>query len=259
MRLQQSLAGNWAFQLDPEGQVQHDALQTDRTIPVPMPWQAVFPELERYSGYAWYQRTFTLDESWLQGEILLDFGAVDYWCQVYINGQYIGEHEGGYTPFRFPIRQCVRAGENELSVYVYDSVQSEIVIPRWRDDAAPERTQPPFDPTLIPHGKQTWYIDASGIWQDVTLTAVPKRYIDAVHITPDIHTGSAHVRVALNGTGSVGTLRVTLDGHTVGVPADGQHVELTIRVDNPRLWTPDTPTLYTAAESLHAEGNVDQV
>jgi beta-galactosidase/beta-glucuronidase len=104
MRLQQSLAGRWQFQLDPDGAVSIDTLQPDREISVPLPWQAAFPDLRQYSGYAWYQRTFKVADSWLFGELLLDFGAVDYWCEVYVNGQCIGEHEGGYTPFRFLIR-----------------------------------------------------------------------------------------------------------------------------------------------------------
>src|SRR5450432_2654015 len=134
MRLQRSLAGSWQFQIDPEGTLRPEQLQPDgdikpdRQITVPLPWQAALPELERYGGYAWYQRTFDLDETWLAGGLLLHFGAVDYSCQVYVNGQLAGEHEGGYTPFTLPILSRVHAGENTLSVRVYDAPMESIVI-----------------------------------------------------------------------------------------------------------------------------------
>src|SRR4051794_39993753 len=98
MRRQTSLSGTWQFQLDPDGTLALAALAPDRMITVPLPWQAAFSDLQHYSGYAWYRRSVDLDEAWLGGELLLHFGAVDYWCQVFVNGQLAGEHEGGYTP-----------------------------------------------------------------------------------------------------------------------------------------------------------------
>jgi hypothetical protein len=262
MRLQNVLSGQWAFQLDPEGVLEESALQPDRKIPVPMPWQAAFPELSRYSGYAWYQHRFELSPDWMTGELLLHFGAVDYWCQVYVNGQYVGAHEGGYTPFRFPIRQYVQQGENRLSVRVYDTVQEAIVIPRWRDAPDAASAQPPFNPELIPHGKQTWYIDASGIWQDVKLTAVPAQYIDRVQITPDIHSGETHVRVMLGGAAQHSQkVRVVINAQTIEATAAAGQNDLTVTVNIPApvLWTPDTPHLYTAEVSLFAEDGTDKV
>src|SRR5689334_11806453 len=98
MRQSRSLAGSWQFQLDPDGTLTVDTLAPDREIQVPLPWQAAFPDLQQYSGYAWYRRYIELDDDWLGGQLLLRFGAVDYWCQVYVNGSLAGEHEGGYTP-----------------------------------------------------------------------------------------------------------------------------------------------------------------
>ena len=246
MRQQLSLTGNWQFQLDPADEFTTATLQPDRMIPVPLPLQAAFPELRRYSGYMWYQRTFEVVA--VSGELLLDFGAVDYWCQVFVNGTCVAEHEGGYLPFRIAIGKQVQIGENRLTVRVYDTAQTAITIPRWIEPHA-EPTQPPFNPETIPHGKQTWYLDASGIWQDVMLTTVPARYIDQVHVTPDIHTGAAQVRVRLAGAPSAGSLRVTIDGAAAETPVapDETEVTLTVRVDQPSLWTPATPVLYTAA------------
>src|SRR6476660_6414394 len=99
MRNVRSLSGTWQFQFDPEGSLTLDSLSPDREITVPLPWQAAFPEYQQYSGYAWYRRAFDVEEEWLGGELLLHFGAVDYWCEVFVNGQSVGTHEGGYMPF----------------------------------------------------------------------------------------------------------------------------------------------------------------
>lgn len=262
MRPQRSLAGHWQFQIDPNDLINIDTLAPDRTIPVPLPWQAAFPELQPYSGYAWYRHEFDLDESWLAGELLLHFGAVDYWCQVFVNGHLAGQHEGGYTPFTLPIRRHAQPGRNQIAVRVYDSAQSEIVIPRWpdyREEQGP--SQPPFDANNVPHGKQEWYINVGGIWQDVTLTAVPPTYIDHVRVITDIHTGQTQVTVQLAGapttTASIGRIRArstNADGAAAGeatVPVgDGEEYTLTIPVAQPRLWSLEDPHLYTLTVQL---------
>ncbi|MBL8132200.1 MAG: hypothetical protein JNL42_10115 [Anaerolineae bacterium] len=246
MRQQQSLSGQWQFQLDPQGALSIETLHPDRVIPVPMPIQAAFPELQQVDGFAWYSRVFMVED--LDGELLLDFGAVDYWCQVFVNGALVGEHEGGYTPFRIPLRRWVQTGENTLVVRVYDAVQKAITVRRWVEQPAPEGSEPPFNAETIPHGKQTWYLDASGIWQDVTLTRVPARYIERVQVTPNIHTGEASVRVLLAGAAQGVTARVTIAGVTVeaALVSDQTEATLTVHVPDAQWWTPDTPTLYTA-------------
>jgi hypothetical protein len=248
MRFQQSLAGRWQFTLDPDGSFHHDTVRFDREIPVPMPWQAAFPELREYSGYAWYQRTFEVNDDWLAGEVLLEFGAVDYWCEVFVNGQRVGEHEGGYLPFRFAVRSALFAGNNTLTVRVYDPVQDAIVIPRWRHDATPpDRTQPPFNAVNIPHGKQEWYINVGGIWQDVRLTAVPSRYIEQAHVTATL-AGDVQIDVKIGGVSADAVLKVKVGDQAVeaDVPADQTIGTLSLKIPQPKWWSPETPTLYTA-------------
>src|SRR5215210_687814 len=173
MRRSLSLAGKWGFQLDPEGSLTVESLTPDREIKVPLPWQAAFPELRTYRGYAWYILSIDLDEQWLGEGLLLHFGAVDYWCQVFVNGHLACEHEGGYTPFDVAIRPYVSLGANQIAVRVYDTAQTNIVIPRWADTSeAAASAALPFDAEDIPHGKQEWYVNVGGIWQDVVLTAV---------------------------------------------------------------------------------------
>lgn len=269
MRQPQSLAGIWQFQVDPDGSLTHDTLSLDRAIPVPLPWQAAFPDLQQYSGYGWYQTDFEVPAAALNGELLLHFGAVDYWCQVFVNGTLAGEHEGGYMPITLPIRRFVQPGANRLIVRVYDSAQTQIDIPRWPSyPPTTSREGPPFDANHVPHGKQEWYINVGGIWQDVTLTAVAATYIDHVQITPDIHTGAARIVVELAGDRAAlagGHLDLAVqDGQrevtiTVLLVAGRTIYEATLTVSEVHCWSPEDPHLYSATVGLVSPAGEDRL
>jgi len=244
-----SLNGTWGFHPDPTGDLTLATFIPSRSIPVPLPWQAAFPDLQRYSGWAWYQRTFEIDLGWLKDEVLLTFGAVDYWCAVYINGEKAGEHEGGYTPFTLAVGHLIREGENQVAVRVYDPIQSTIVNQRQPNfPVEPSGTQP-SGALSIPHGKQEWYVNVGGIWQDVTLRAVPITYIDNVKVTTALD-GTATVWVALAGADE-GDLQVEAvvgwKGETVATalgPASDGAAELSLCIPHPKLWTHNSPNLY---------------
>lgn len=268
MRQVRSLNGQWQFQLDPTGVITPTSVTFEpaRAMPVPMPWQTAWPELEQYSGYAWYGYELSLEASVLQagGELLLHFGAVDYWCQVFVNGELAGQHEGGYMPFDVPIKAWVKAGSNQLLVRVYDSVQPNITIPRWPDYPPHTTTnQPPFDAIQVPHGKQEWYINVGGIWQDVTLIAVPPTYLENVQVRTDIHTGEAHFKLTLGGDTAHFQGEIRLQVNEVETSVRGKQGEteyqLALKIDQPNLWDVQTPNLYTAhialADSDIAEAN----
>src|SRR5260370_25822413 len=132
-----------------------------------------------------------------------------------------------------------------------------ITIPRW-STATDDRDSPPFDARNVPHGKQEWYVNVGGIWQDVTLTAVSKIYIDHLKITPDIHTGRVNVEIRL--AGNVGhadgyqlTLRTADSDSAISLPLmDGkENYQVTLHVDHLHLWNVDDPYLYTLITSLN--------
>ena len=249
-----TLNGTWQFQLDPAGELAADTLQPDRNITVPMPWQAAFADLQQYSGYAWYQRSFVIEAALLAGAVLTDFGAVDYWCQVFVNGTLVGEHEGGFTPFSFDLTAALQPGENTLAVRVYDSAQESIIVPRWASQVE-QHNGPPFDARDLPHGKQEWYINVGGIWQDVTLRSVPKCSIQHVHITPDIVAGTATVSVTLTGdlATASGRLRLNIGDEasaTLALVAGQANYRAVLTLTQPHLWTLEDPFLYTLDAQL---------
>ena len=257
-RITTTLNGIWEFQLDPAGELAAAALQPDRSITVPMPWQAAFADLQRYSGYAWYQRNLDIDAAMLAGTVFIDFGAVDYWCQVFVNGILVGEHEGGYTPFSFDITAALHAGKNALAVRVYDSAQESITVPRWASQLD-THNGPPFDARDLPHGKQEWYINVGGIWQDVALRSVPKCSIQHLHITPDVIAGTATVRVMLTGdlAGANGSLRLSTGdtaSATIALVAGQAEYSAVLTLAQPHIWTLEDPFLYSLDAEL-ALGN----
>jgi hypothetical protein len=252
-----SLAGEWQFQLDPSGRFNVATIRPDRTIRVPSSWQAAFPELRRYSGYAWYRRSFEVEGAIGGGDLRLRFGAVDYWCEVFLNGVRLGEHEGGYTPFEFGLRDAMRIGRNDIAVRVFDPVQSAVVTERWPDfDGALQaaRHGPPFVAAHVPHGKQDWYINMGGIWQDVTLTPRRSGWIDRIHVTPEAGLASAHVELVLAGdverlVRSNVLLAVRRSGETVAqaeltLRPNQRQYATTVTIPGAQPWTPDRPILY---------------
>lgn len=243
-----SLSGTWFFQPDPDGTLTADTLQPTQTITVPLPWQAAFPEMERYGGYAWYQRNIEISASWLDGEVLLTFGAVDYSCEVFINGHAAGGHEGGYTPFTLAIRRYLQVGDNQITVRVYDPIQLGVGLQRYPKFPLETINGQPPGPQSVPHGKQEWYVNVGGLWQDVTLRAVPATWIDAVKVTTALD-GTVKVAVRLAGNKASSVIEVSALWHdkpvaSASTTADGEGT-LILTIDDAQWWSPANPNLYT--------------
>ena len=132
----------------------------------------------------WYRRTFFVPEAWNNTTILLHFGAVDWDCDVFVNGTLLGNHQGGYDPFWYDITGALNAtGQNELVVSVWDPTN--------------KGRQPVGKQSDKPNG--IWYTAVSGIWQTVWLEPVPRTYIDTIRITPDVDNQTLTVVVEVNG------------------------------------------------------------
>ena len=173
----------------------------------------------------WYRKVFTLPESFKGGHTLLHFGAVDWECEVIVNGSKLGGHTGGYCPFSFDITDVLREGENELVVKVYD----------------------PTDEGWQNRGKQAskshgfWYTATSGIWQTVWLENVPESYIKSYRITPDIDAGVLNIKTDLQGEG---TLHIAVyDGETLVSEKDISNDDC-VAIPDAKLWSPEDPHLY---------------
>ena len=120
-----SLSGAWQFAIDPDADGQawgwaQPEFNDSGWLPVTVPhtWN-VMPEYADYEGIAWYRRQLTLPPSAADAHLRLRFGGVFYLAQVWLNGVYLGQHEGGYTPFEFDVSGLARSGAaNVLAVRV---------------------------------------------------------------------------------------------------------------------------------------------
>lgn len=190
-----------------------------------------------------YRRTFSLPDSYAGRNVLLHFGAVDWRCYVYVNGQLAGTHDGGSAPFHFDITPYLKAeGEQELQVAVWDPTSGG---------------QPNGKQSTSPSG--IWYTASSGIWQTVWMEPVSPAHILSYEPIPDIDHSTASFKVNASEQASVA---ITIkDGDKVVTTVTGQTGEaITAGIPEAKLWSPDAPNLYTLDIALQQDGKeVDRV
>lgn len=189
-----------------------------RQIEVPFPAEA---ELSGYAGdtdILNYERYFELPDDFYNDndKVILHFGAVDQICDVYLNDEFLIHHEGGYLPFSIDITKHLK-DTNKLNVNVKDDLDY-----------------------FYPYGKQSkkpsgmWYTPVSGIWQSVWLEAYHKDGIDDLSIQTDMHTLTLHIASNSN------SFKVEFEGFNETF----NESDITIRIDDPHLWSLNDPYLY---------------
>ena len=278
------LAGCWKFKTDPEGRgdfqepdssieswqrqvtyfdLEHDDSAWDE-IAVPACWQTAG---YRYNGIAWYRTRFDYTPDGANNVVRLHFKGVDYFADVWLNGYYLGSHEGFFHRFAFDASRWIRHGENLLTVKV-DAPNLKRVLVKG---ALQGINWDCNDPTL----------DPGGIWNDVQLLASRDLYLEDLKVTPylDLEGNSARIlcRVTIcNPTGeikevSVGTTlsphNFTGESHTASaaviVPPGVSQADLWLNVVEPRLWWPwdmGAQNLYDVAVSVTDEaGELDRL
>jgi len=212
-------------------------------FPVESALSSVRKRIER-GQYLWYRREFALPEGWKDKRVLLHFGAVDWACNVGVNGRTVGEHTGGYDPITIDITDALNAaGAQQLTVRVAD----------------------PTDRDVQPRGKQVskpggiYYTPTTGIWQTVWLEAVPAVRIEGLKIVPGASVEEVLITTSRTPGGLRGsTLRLTAtDGNRVVAEATGHPGELiSLKPADPKLWSPDNPHLYDLKVDLLENGQV---
>ena len=184
-----------------------------------------------------YRRTFTLPENFSGKAVLLHFGAVDWRCYVYVNGQLAGTHDGGSVPFSFNITSLLNEGaEQELQVAVWDPT----------DGGQPNGKQ-----SVSPGG--IWYTPNSGIWQTVWLEPVSPTHIESYEPIPDIDNSTVSVKVKTSAPCTL-TLKVK-DGESLVAEQTGSSEQtFSLSIPSAKLWSPDEPNLYDLEITINEEG-----
>jgi beta-galactosidase/beta-glucuronidase len=184
-------------------------------------------------------------EEFYKRDLLLNFGAVDYACTIWINGHEVGHNRGGHVPFQFDIAPYLKSGSNRLTVRVED-----------RQD--PEQ----------PRGKQSYtglpgnidYYCTTGIWQTVWLEPVPPVRIEELRIITHAKRNLLELTVFLHAPSAAWRVEVEVleDGKRVAISEDSTAVatgRLAITIPYAKLWSPESPHLYDLQVRLY-DGNV---
>lgn len=213
-----------------------------QTIVVPFPWGSPLSQVKDEAPLAWYSRTVQVPASWQGRRVFLIIGACDWETQVWLDGQALGTHRGGYTPFEFELTRHLQPGQEHRLVLRVD------------DRPRPFKLE----------GKQG-YGNARGIWQTVYLEARPQTFLASVRFSPDIDGGKAAVTAQLNAAASANT-SLKLRFKTGGLPevsqaiAEGtKEVQFAVPVPDARLWSLDDPFLYEVEAALRAGDQEDCV
>ena len=256
---QQSLNGDWHYILDPymnggsggrngyfkdeelpagSNQLIEYSFAKSPTLKVPGDWNTQKESLLNYEGGFWYERHFQYQPQ-AGHRAFVHIGAANYRSRVWVNGQLLCAHEGGFTQFDCEATKAVKAGENSIVIFVDSSRITDGV------------------PTL----KTDWY-NYGGLTRDVSLVTVPDSFIDDfdLHLdraTRSVIEGYVHVDGAQAGTHvsvDLPDAKLHAEGAT---DADGR-VAISLPASGLTLWSPETPKLYhvvlkTAGDTLTDE------
>ncbi len=238
-----NLNGLWDFAIVPETNTRPVSYQGK--ILVPFPVESALSGVGKPVGkenQLWYRRTVRIPSSMRKGTVLLHFGAVDWKCEVFVNGSQAGTHEGGYDPFSFDVTKLIKgSGDQEIVVAVSDPT----------DDGPQPRGKQVNEP------KSIWYTPVTGIWQTVWLESVPQTYIRSTRQTPDLDNKALFVSVDAAELRTGDKIRVTaLDGNTKIGEAESSGGEIRLPIENFNAWTPESPTLYDLDISIMRKGKV---
>lgn len=240
----QNLNGSWEFAAAKAGEQPPVGRKLGEKILVPYPVESQLSGIERHEDRMWYRRTFTVPKGWKVGDgkrLQLNFGAVDWRAEVYVNGQKVAEHKGGYDKFSADITDALKpGGTQELIVGVYDPTDAQ-------DGENPPMGKQRLDPSGI------WYTPSSGIWQTVWMEPVATDHVDSLKLTPDVQ--GEKVAVEVHGVrDGVPVTATAYDGkRKVGTVTGRTGSTLDLRVPHPHLWSANDPHLYQLKVSVGSD------
>ena len=255
-----NLNGTWEFAFDDDnagiaGRWFAPGRHFDRQIVVPFCYQCEASGIGDTGKHevVWYRRALTVPGAMAGRRLLLRFGAVDFECDVYVNGLRAGGHRGGYTPFAVDITEYVADGENDLCVRVRDAYDC---------------TQPRGKQNWLDKWFGCWYTPVTGIWQTVYLEAAGAPYLTSAHITPDLDAGTASLRLVLNEAPKApveAEITVTFEGQpfrklAATLTERSQRVVIDMvngwNIQGFSTWSPEHPALYDVDIALSSGDRV---
>ena len=241
-----SLNGLWDYAVTDAGA---DAMpEADGEILVPFCIESALSGVGRTIGAddaLWYKTSFKVPAKWKKQKVRLNFDAVDWQADVFLNGQHLGTHTGGYTAFSYDITPYLVKGRQELTVKVLDATDNDFQ-PRGKQVSKPSGI---------------WYTAVSGIWQSVWIEPVGQAFIYDYDALADIDEGKLTITAKVDGARDGDVIKAVVKG-------GGKEFEATltpglgtdVAIDGAHLWSVDDPYLYDIDFVLLREGKaIDQV
>ena len=279
------LNGVWDYAIVPvDGEIDVEIL-AQQAIPSRWDGQIVVPfspeaplsgvgRTVRPNELLWYKRKIELPKLGDDQRFILHFEAVDWMCACFVNGKLAGTHVGGYLPFSFDVTDLL--GSSETGESAASAVRTESVATADSADTA-ELVLCVWDPSDTGsqlRGKQRlsrgdiWYTAQSGIWQSVWYEVVSAVHLESLTLKGDMF-GALEVRANVRASGLAGVqtgafkLELTLkdelgqDVLLATLPVDGAgEISAELHVDDPQLWSPESPHLYAVEATLWQDGVV---
>ena len=240
-----NLNGLWDYAIKPANEEMPEIF--DGKILVPFAVESALSGVGKSVGEddaLWYSREFKLPKEWKNSRIRLNFGAVDWKAEVYVDDKFVGEHKGGYAPFAFDITDSLsKKKTHKLVVKVTDGTDSAF--------------QPRGKQVANPNG--IWYTAVTGIWQTVWMEPVNEVVVESYSAKADIEKSILNVRAIARGAkvGDDCLIELIENGEVIS-SANGADVIL--NVENPKLWSPGSPHLYDLRITIYRNGEIlDQV
>lgn len=261
-----NLNGTWKFEFDDENiGLYENWISNDKNfnldINVPFAFQTKLSGINdtKFHDVVWYKKEIKIPDDWKCKRILLNFGAVDYRCSLYVNEKHIGDHEGGHISFSFDITNALT----------------------WDKEIVTLRVEDPSTDETIPRGKQfweeesdsIWYTRTTGIWQTVWLEPIDKCSIESVKYNPDIEKGNIDIDFEVSAQSLGKTLEIEISFKDELICRDNilitdYQFNRTINLFKHKifkgnfhgrggwLWTPETPNLFDIKLSIKDDKQV---
>ncbi len=243
-----NLNGEWDFTIDNKKLGRQNGFVTaesfDKKIIVPFCPESKLSGVEHkdFMNCVWYTRTVLIDDSWLENgrRTFINIGASDFITTVYVNGEEVGSHRGGYISFSFEITAALKSGENRITICAEDDAKDR----------------------AIPSGKQSdkkesygcYYTRTTGIWQTVWLENTPSHLIKHVKLTPSVTDGAVRVEVKTDSAeGKLLKTEVSFEGKCCGTDERSvawDNTDFSIKLTEQHLWDIENPNLYDVKFTL---------
>ncbi len=241
------LNGIWDFAREKEAIAYSKGFTPEKQVAVPSSYNDLFTEEEfrSWEGGTWYARKFTLPRMLASERIVLRFGSVSYRAEVYLNGQHLGGHETGYTPFEFDVTDIVSFESENLLCVRGENILSNETVPMGNLQNSPEPGQfagqypdTPFD-----------FFPYAGIQRPVAIyTTCKTAWLDTVVVKTGYKGSTGHVQLDGRISGHAAKVSISIaesESETTVDIAEGAFAA-EIEIANVKLWDVYQPNLYQA-------------